>query len=144
MSEPARVHDLLLDTARRLVERLDADACAISRVIGEVIVLMTELSVDGRSLTRGHGYLVSQFPLTQQVLADGVPLTLSLADADADPAEARVLGDLGYSALAMLSLHVGGEAWALVEVYRESSRPFDAGDLGAAAAILEEAGSALG
>ena len=144
MTEPLRVQDLLLSTAHRLVEQLDGDGCAISRAIGEALVLMVELSVDGRPLTKGHGYLVSDFPLTQRVLADGTPLTLSLLDADVDPGEARVLRDLGYTALAMVPLRVGGEVWALVEVYREASRRFDADDVDAAVAILEEAGSALG
>ena len=144
MSGPVRVHDLLAATARRLVERLDADGCAISRSIGEALVLMAEYSVDGRPLTHGNGYLVSDFPLTLQVLAGGAPLTLSLLDADVDPAEGRVLQDLGYTALAMLSLRVGGEPWALVEVYRAAPRRFDADDVAAAVAILDEAASALG
>ena len=144
MSEPVRVQDLLLATARRLVERLDADGCAISRAIGEALVLMTEFSLDGRRLTNSHGYLVSDFPLTQQVIADGSPVTLSLLDADVDPGEACVLQDLGYTALAMLPLRVGGTTWALVEVYRAAPRRFDAADVAAAAAIVAETGSALG
>lgn len=143
MTDSISVHDLLLATARRLVDRLDADGCAISRVIGEVLVLMAELSLDGRKLTNGQGYLVSDFPLTQQVLTDGGPLTLSLLDADVDPAEARVLQDLGFAGLAMLPLVVGGEAWGLVEVYRAAPRRFDPADVDAAVRILAEAGSAL-
>jgi hypothetical protein len=73
--------------------------------------------------------------VTKRVLETGEPAGLTLADADADEAEARVLHELGFAALAMLPCDVGGERWGLVEAYRVDARPFDAALLGDAGAL---------
>jgi GAF domain-containing protein len=108
-----------------LVSRLDADACAISRVIGDVLIIVAERIPDGETLQQGQGYLVPDFPQTAEVLDSRKPRALTLDDADLDPAEAVVLRDYGFGALLMLPLELDGKAWGLVEVYRKERRAFN-------------------
>jgi GAF domain-containing protein len=119
-----RLLDALSTLADTLVEELDGDACALSRVIGEVLILVAERVPDGGTLQQGQGYLVSDFPQTAEVLLTQEPRALTLDDALVDEAEARLLRELGFGALLMTPLELNGEAWGLVEVYRTEPRPF--------------------
>jgi hypothetical protein len=138
VGEPAslRLHDVLASTARELVTRLDADACAISRVIGDVLIFVAEATMPGRTLQLGQGFLVPDFPETQAMLADGRPRLLTLTDAEVDPSEAQLLRELNFAALLMLRLDPGGLPWGLVEVYREEPRPFVEADARVAGELL--------
>ena len=50
----------LLETAcRELVEMLDAKACAISRVVGDLLIGLAEFSQGNGPLELGHEYLIS-------------------------------------------------------------------------------------
>jgi GAF domain-containing protein len=131
-----RLLDLLAATAQELVSGLQADACTVSRVIGDVLILVTEQAPKGRTLLMGQGYLVPDYPLTQIVLSSGTPRMLTLADDDVDPAEATVLRELGFASLLMLPLQIGGLTWGLVEVYRLEPLPFGDNDLRVAGEIL--------
>jgi GAF domain-containing protein len=131
-----RLFDLLEETSRNLVAGLDADACAISRAIGDVLLLVTETVPPGRTLQLGQGYLVSEYPETVLVLERREPRSICLCDDEVDEAEEAVLRSLGYQALLMLPLVVGGETWGLVEVYRDAPVPFGAVEVRAAAGIL--------
>lgn len=121
--------DVLSRMADDLVGRLDADACAISRVIGDVLILVAERVPDGGTLQMGQGYLVPDFPQTAEVLRTGQPLSLTLDDADLDAAEASVLQAHGFGALAMFTLELNGAVWGLVEVYRRERRAFSDADI---------------
>jgi hypothetical protein len=131
-----RLFDLLEETSRNLVAGLDADACAISRAIGDVLLLVTETVPPGRTLQLGQGYLVSEYPETVLVLERREPRSVCLSDDEVDEAEEEVLRSLGYQALLMLPLVLGGDTWGLVEVYRDAAVPFGAVEVRAAASIL--------
>jgi len=131
-----RLLDLLAETIRELVDRLDADAGAISRVIGDVLILVSERAPEGRTMQMGQGYLVPDYPLTQKVLTTGTPATLTLEDDDVDAGEASVLNELGFASLLMLPLEIGGATWGLVEVYRSEPVPFSAEDVREAVEVL--------
>jgi GAF domain-containing protein len=131
-----RLADLLAATVQELVERLAADACIVSRVIGDVLILVAEHALEERTLLLGQGYLVPDYPLTQAVLSSGLPRALTLADADIDAGETSVLEELGYASLLMLPLPIGGATWGLVEVYRREPVPFDAADVRLACEIV--------
>ena len=90
-----RLLDALTNLADGLVAELDADACALSRVIGEVLILVAERVPDGGTLQQGQGYLVSDYPQTEEVLLTKEPRALTLDDAVVDEAEARLLRELG-------------------------------------------------
>ena len=119
-----RLLDVLTSLADELVAQLHADACSISRVIGDVLIMVAEHVHDGTTLQLGQGYLVPDYPQTAEVLATGAPRALTLDDPDVDQGEAAILRDLGFGALVMLPLELNGEPWGLVEVYRRGTRPF--------------------
>jgi GAF domain-containing protein len=119
-----RLLDALTNLADSLVNELEADACALSRVIGEVLILVAERVPDGGTLQQGQGYLVSDYPQTEEVLATKEPRALTLDDPNVDEAEARLLRELGFGALLMTPLELGGELWGLVEVYRVTRRAY--------------------
>lgn len=131
MTEAAapRLLDVLQDRARELVTETAADACVISRVIGDVLVTVTSVITDGAPLDLGQGFLISDYPATQAVIRTGVPAALSVGDGDVDPAEARLLGELGFASLLMLPLEVVGERWGLIELYRRSVPAFAANEI---------------
>jgi GAF domain-containing protein len=128
--------DLLAATVQELVERLAADACIVSRAIGDVLILVAEHAPEGRTLLLGQGYLVPDYPLTQAVLSSGRPRALTLADGDIDAGETSILEELGFASLLMLPLPIGGATWGLVEVYRSKPVPFDATDMRVAGEIV--------
>jgi GAF domain-containing protein len=132
---PRRLLDVLEALAEELVTRLDADACGISRVVGDVLILVAQRVPANRTLLQGQGYLVSEYPVTAAVLATGRSRALSLDDDDVDEAEASVLHDTGFGSLILAPLVVGGETWGLVEVYRIEPRPFHEPDVATAAEL---------
>lgn len=127
-----RLGDALHGRAQELRARLDADALAISRVVGDVLIVVAHDATEGVTLQFGQGFLVSDYPVTKRVLETGEPAALTLGEPDADEAEARVLRELGFAALAMLPFDLARERWGLVEAYRLDARPFDAATLAAA------------
>jgi hypothetical protein len=140
MKSDLRLFDLLDETNRELVDRLPADASSVSRVIGDLILLVSECPPEGQTLQMGQGYLVPDYPATKAVLTTGVPYAMTVEDADADPAEARVLEELGFSSILLARLAIGGTAsWGLVEVYRTEPIPFDADAIRIAGEILTRA-----
>src|SRR3954451_20086998 len=111
------VRGLLGTACRELVQVLDATAAAISRVIGDLLVGLDEHTTSGRPLAHGHEYLISDFPLTREVVDGGEPRWVSRLDANADEQEATLLSKLGFESLLMVCLPSGGSCWGLVELY---------------------------
>lgn len=134
-STPLRLTDALEALAHELVVRLAADAAIFSRVIGDVLIIVTRTAADEHPASLGQGYLVSDYPLTQRVLETGAPELLTIADDGVDPNEAAILRELGYSTLLMLPLEVAGARWGLVELYRVDVRPFTPADAELAAGL---------
>jgi hypothetical protein len=137
------VPELISLAAGAAADLVGGKACAVSRIVGDVLVSVAEHSPSGRSLSLGQGFLVSDFPLTGEVIERRRTEVLSVADEDADPAEAELLKQLGFEALLMAVLVVSGEPWALVEVYDGAGRRFDAGDVALVEALLARVGARL-
>jgi GAF domain-containing protein len=127
----------LRQACRDLVDVTGASACMLSRVIGDLLIEVAGCSAGGQKVTLGHGYLIPDFPLTQQVIDEQQPRTVTLLDPEADPKEAELLRELGYGALLMLPLVSGGECWGLVELYGDEGRRFGDEDARRAAPVLE-------
>jgi GAF domain-containing protein len=136
------VAEVLGLTAESLVELLDAPACTISRVIGDLLVDLVQHRREGPADRLGHGYLISDYPLTRAVIETREPETVYTGDEGADEAETNLLAELGFDSLLMLAIQTQGEAWGLVEVYGNGRR-FDRGDVETAQALTTEAGTAL-
>jgi GAF domain-containing protein len=133
-----RLLDALDDAAGRLVEALEADGCAISRALGDVLLLVTERVPPGETLQPEWGYLVSDYPETKHVLEHREPRAVCLGEPGLDPAEERALLQVGYASVLMFPLELKGEVWGLVEVYREEPVPFGPVEIRAAASVLSE------
>lgn len=136
------IRGLLGTACRELVELLDATACAVSRVIGDLLVGLDEHTKSGRPLAHGHEYLISDFPLTREVVETGEPRWVSRLDEDADENEAALLAKLGFEALLMVCLPSCGGCWGLVEVYEDHGR-FDQDRARIAARFAARTGSLL-
>jgi GAF domain-containing protein len=134
---------VLSATCRALIDVLGAQACAISRLVGELLVQIEEVVQPGRSLIIGQGYVLTDFPLTREVLDNREAKALSVFDHDADPAEAELLGELGYEALLMAPLVVAGETWGLVELYDAGERTFSEEDVERAVRVVARAGARI-
>jgi GAF domain-containing protein len=134
---------LLRATCLELVELLDADGCVLSRVIGELLIEVAEHSRTGRPLQLGHGYLIPDFPVTQQVIVGREARSVSLLDPAADPAEAAVLRELCFESLLMLPLECGSECWGLVEIYAGPGRQFEPESAHIAGTLVARVGQLL-
>jgi GAF domain-containing protein len=131
-----RLIDALEHVAGELLGAAAADACVISRALGDVLIVLTHATTDDESLSFGQGFLVSDFPATAGVLRERAPVSLTVDDDAVDEAEAALLHELGYGALLMLPLQLAGEQWGLVELYRRAARHFAADEITAARALL--------
>jgi GAF domain-containing protein len=138
------VSGLLGATARAFVELLDAPACTISRVIGDLLVDLIQHKQGGKPDRLGHGYLISDYPLTREVIELREPRTVSVDDPDADASEVRLLRELGFDSLLMIGIEAEGGVWGLVEVYGEKGRRFEADDVTVAKALASEVSELLG
>ena len=136
------VAELLGLTAESFVAVLDAPAGTISRVSGDLLVDLVQHRREGAMDRLGHGYLISDYPLTRAVIENREPKTVYAADPDADAAETSLLGELGFDSLLMLPIEAEDAAWGLVEVYGNGRR-FERGDVDVAAALAAEAGGLL-
>jgi GAF domain-containing protein len=134
---------VLRETCRELVELTDASACMLSRVIGELLIEVAEYSAVGKDLNLGHGYLIADFPLTQEVIELKEPRGVTLLDPDAEPNEAKLLRELGFDALLMLPLVSGEECWGLVELYDRGGRRFGDEDARRVAPVLDRVARTL-
>jgi hypothetical protein len=136
------VAELLALTAESFLQLLDAPACTISRVIGDLLVDLVQHQRAGKQDRLGHGYLISDYPLTREVIETSEARTVYTQDPATDAAEAALLAELGYDSLLMLAIQNDGAAWGLVEVYANGRR-FDDGDVQLASALAVEAGEVL-
>jgi hypothetical protein len=133
----------LLHTATRsFVDVVDGVACAISRIVGDVLIQVSEYALDGRTLVLGHGYLISDFPLTKTVLETGQPAVCSLLDDNCEPSEADLLRELQLESLLMAPLGSGPAPWGLAEIYA-NGRSFTAADVEIVGPLAEAFGDQI-
>jgi GAF domain-containing protein len=143
LSEETTIRGLLETACRELTQALGATACAISRVVGDLLVGLVEQSREqGRRLELGHEYLISEYPLTKEVIDRNEPRTVSLLDENPEPNEAALLRTLGFESLLMVCLPSGGGCWGLVEAYGDGKR-FDEAEAALAEQIAKVTGEQL-
>ena len=135
------VSRLLNATCVELVELLDASRCSVSRIIGDLLVELSDHLRSGEQPNL-ELFLVSDYPLTQEVIEAGEPRVVTRSDPDADPAEAELLGRLGFDSLLMLPLRAREQNWGLIEVYADD-RPFAQKEVELAITIADRVGSLL-
>jgi GAF domain-containing protein len=143
LRDATTVPQLLSALTQVLIDRFDGAGAVVSRVVGDLLVDIANRSRSGESMRLGHGYLLSDFPLTQEVLEQLESRTVSVVEDSADPAEVALLRQLGFESLLMAPLQARGQAWALVEVYGDAGRRFDTGDEERVKQLLAAAGEHL-
>lgn len=131
-------------TARSLVDLLNAQGCTISRVIGDLLVDLIQHRRSGEPDSLGHGYLISDYPLTREVIERRQPRTVFLDDPDTDESEATLLRTLGFDSLLMVPIEAGEGAWGLVEIYGEKGRRFEDHDVELVTGVVQQVGECLG
>jgi GAF domain-containing protein len=131
-------------TARSLVDLLDAQGCTISRVIGDLLVDLIQHRRAGEPNSLGHGYLISDYPLTREVIERREPRTVFLDDPDADESEAKLLRSLGFDSLLMVPIEAEEGAWGLLEIYGDKGRRFEDHDVELVTGVVEQVGECLG
>ena len=125
-----------------LVELFDASFASVSRVIGDLLVELSGYRRSGEEHPL-ELFLVTDYPLTQEVIEAGEPRVVRRADPGADPAEAALLERLGFDSLLMLPLRSHGQSWGLVEIYSDEDRVFPEARIEQARAIVAHVGEVL-
>ena len=143
LRDAATVQELIGALMWALIDELDGAAAVVSRIVGDLLVDIGHRSRSGDAIQLGHGYLISDFPLTREVIEQREPRLVAVDDPQADMNEAALLHELGFQALLMAPLCAHGQAWALVELYGNDPRRFDDGDADRAHRLLEAAGETL-
>ena len=125
-----------------LVELFDASFASVSRVIGDLLVELAGYRRTGEPHPL-ELFLVTDYPLTQEVIEGGEPRVVRRADPGADPAEAALLERLGFDSLLMLPLRSHGKSWGLVEVYADEDRIFPQEEVERALQIVARVGEVV-
>lgn len=137
------VPGLLGALARAYVDVVGARSCTISRVIGDLLVDLIQYQPEGASQRLGHGYLISDYPLTRAVIEEHEPRTVFVGDTDADANEVKLLRELGFDSVLMVAIEAEDGVWGLVEVYDQDGRRFGDEDVRLGQALAAEAGQRL-
>jgi hypothetical protein len=115
----ATVPELMRLAARRVTDLLAGSGCAISRILGDVLVELAEFAGTRKTLYLGHGYLISDYPLTREAVEQREPRSVYIHDPDADQREVELLNELNFASVLMVPICVGQTVWGLAEIYRE-------------------------
>ena len=115
----ATVPELMRLAARLVTDLLDGSGCAISRILGDVLVELAEFAGTRPTLYLGHGYLLSDYPLTREAVEQRQPRSVYVHDPDADEREVELLNELRFTSVLMVPICVGQTVWGLAEIYRE-------------------------
>jgi GAF domain-containing protein len=118
------VPELMRTAARLATEVVDGSGCAISRMLGDVLIELAEFAGARKTLYLGHGYLISDYPLTRDAIERREARTVYRPDPDADEREVEILDELGFTSLLMVPICAGNDVWGLAEVYREGVHRF--------------------
>jgi GAF domain-containing protein len=119
LQDCATVPELMRLAARLVTDLLEGDGCAISRILGDVLVELAEFAGTRQTLYLGHGYLISDYPLTREAVEQREPRSVYVHDPDADQREVELLKELQFASLLMVPICVRETVWGLAEIYRD-------------------------
>jgi hypothetical protein len=128
-----------LETAgRRAAGLLSAEDVSLMWVVDDCLELLSD-NVD----SPGDRWALSAFPATARLLAAHTPGQIVVGDRESDPVEIAELQRLGYGAVLMVPVHVGGGQRALVEVYRVHAQAFTSAEIDRARVVAQQFGPVL-
>jgi len=134
---------VLVVLCRELTSSLSATAAQVSLLDGGLLFDVASYALRDIDLGGAAAYLVSDFPLTRDVLDRREPRAMSFVDDRIDRAEAFVLRELNMNSLLMLPLLVDDAVWGLLEVYDVRMRRFEDEDIAVAAQLTALGGRRL-
>ncbi len=112
-------------------------------MLGDVLVELAEFAGARKTLYLGHGYLISDYPLTREAIERREARTVYGPDPDADKREVEILDELGFTSLLMVPICAGEDVWGLAEVYREGVHRFVDTDAARAMRLFEVVGERI-
>ncbi len=136
----ASVDGVLERLSKSVTFVVGATGALISRVEGERLADAVRHSMRDIDLGEDTAYLISDFPVTQEVLERMTVKSISFLDEDLDRAEAFVLRELRMNCALLLPLVVHGRSWGLVEVYDMRLRRYSREDEAVAGFLVGQAG----
>ena len=124
------LEEILTEISEKTAQLAGADSCAISlwdREIDAVVVeadfISPKAKVCGEEIDDiGQAYYFADFPATQQVLFEQVPLAVYSGDPAADQAETGLLKIFQWAGVLMLPMVYKGETIGLMELYVDENR----------------------
>jgi len=117
-----------------------ATATNISKVEGPRLIDMTKHALRDIDLGEDFAYLISDYPVTREVLETEIVRSVSFLDEEVDSGEAFVLRELQMNAVMLVPLVVDGSSWGLVEIYDMRLRRFTTEDEALARFLVDQAG----
>jgi transcriptional regulator with GAF, ATPase, and Fis domain len=115
----------------------------ISRIEGGCLRDLTTHALRDVDLGDDDSYVITDYPVTQEVLETRRVRSLSFLDDDIDSAEAFVLRELQMNAAMLLPLVVQEEPWGLVEIYDMRMRRFTVEEEAVAQFLVAQAGKRI-
>ncbi|MFQ5610723.1 MAG: GAF domain-containing protein [Anaerolineae bacterium] len=145
LSSTLSVDEVLANLARRMIDALPVDDCAISRYTEELDILETIYETErARASDNGSGvYPLADYPKSGQVLQTRQPLIIRSDDPEADPREVALLNQWNYGAVILLPLVIRDEPIGLVELYADEPRNFSREEISLAQTLTNQAAIAL-
>jgi EAL domain-containing protein (putative c-di-GMP-specific phosphodiesterase class I) len=139
VANAAGLADLHLAAADAAKE-LGVDAVGVSIVDDDGT--LREIAAGG-SVIDTTPYQLADYPATRDVLISGHTVEVHVTDSDADPAERRLLGELGQASLLMTPLRVDGRSIGVLEFAHRTHRRWSTQDVAHARGLAMHLGNAL-
>lgn len=131
--------DIHLAAAEAAVE-LRVDIVGVS-IVGENGTLR-EIASAG-AVVDTSSYEIADYPATRDVLSESHVVEVHAADPDADPAEKRLLNELGFASLLMIPLCVDGRPIGVLEFLHRTHRRWTTQDVAHGHGLAGHLGQAL-
>ncbi len=139
------VAEMLAVLARSLCELVDAKACMVSSVDMDASAVrdLAGYARPPHAWDAAEEYLLEDYPRTAEAIEQDVAIVVRVDEADADPAEARRVSQLGFRSLLMFAVTVEDEPYALIEIYDTRTRSFGGVEVRLCRALAAEAGKVV-
>jgi hypothetical protein len=128
----------LATAGRRAAQLLNAEDVSLMWVVDGALELLSD-NID----VPGERWELGDFPATRRLLDEHVPGQIVIGDPESDPIEVAELERLGYGAVLMVPVRVGGGQRALVEVYRTHPQAFTSTEIDRARVVAQQFGPVL-
>jgi PAS domain S-box-containing protein len=136
---------VLDNVAAAMTQAAGASGSAISEWDREAgfVTTLADYTVTASGSEVGRTYAVSEYPATARLLETCRPLIVHRDDKACDPAERRLLAEMGYASMLAVPLVARDKVIGLVELYNDLPRDFTPSDIELSQALANQAAIAL-